>query len=428
MINTPMRRRENTQFRTVKKRRGRRILASVMALALVFYLAGTYLAMPTQALAGSSNFETSLVSNNPVTPPNLAWPNYGQAALGTKAYGLLATHGKVKTAPIASIGKLMTALAVLEKRPLAVGEQGPTITITQADQEKYDWYYVRDGSLAAIKVGEKISQYKALEALLLPSANNYAYTLARWAFGSVENYTKFANNYAEQLGLNDSYFADASGFSSQTVSSATDLIKLGQLVLKNPVLAEIVQKQSATIPVAGKVHNSNLLLRRDSSVVGLKTGNTEQAGDCLLFAATHEVDGQEVTVIGAIMGAPDRPHLFNDSLKLLNSAKQNFETKTIINRGEVVGRYELPWGGSVDAVASASLSNVVWRGHQVVPEVSLKELSFPAKAGRVVGSINAQSITFTGSQSIKVELADAVEPPSWRWRLTHPAKTWQLAF
>ena len=116
---------------------------------------------------------------------DLPWPAYGQGALAAQDYGILQTHGEQKAVPMASVAKVVTALAVLKQKPLAVGEQGPTITVNSDDVAIYNSYYTQGGSVVKVEAGEQISEYQALQALLIPSANNMADTLARWAFRSL---------------------------------------------------------------------------------------------------------------------------------------------------------------------------------------------------------------------------------------------------
>jgi D-alanyl-D-alanine carboxypeptidase (penicillin-binding protein 5/6) len=187
----------------------------------------------------------------------------------------------------------MTAYSVLKQKPLKPGQQGPIISISDQDVLTYNDYYSKGGSVAKVVPGEKISEYQALQALMLPSANNFADTLAIWAFGSMDKYILYANNQAKTLGLKDTHISDASGFSPQTLSSARDLVLLGQAAIKDPALAEIANQQQANVPEAGTVHNVNWLLGTDN-VNGIKTGNTEEAMGCFLFSSVRNVNGQKI--------------------------------------------------------------------------------------------------------------------------------------
>jgi D-alanyl-D-alanine carboxypeptidase (penicillin-binding protein 5/6) len=249
--------------------------------------------------ASTPRFFASPPPSNILAPP-LNWPPGGQAALGVKGAGVLDSYGQQNSVPTASVAKVFTALAVLKQKPLSPGQSGPLIAISQADLDSYESYYAAGGSLAPVALGEQLSERQALEAMLLPSANNMADTLARWAFGSIDNYLAYINQFNAKFGLKQTHIADASGFSASTVSSAENLVKIGQLVLADPVLASIVNEQQATIPVAGAVHNTNWLLGFNG-INGINTGNTDQAGVCYIFSTDQQVVGRKLTIVGAVM-------------------------------------------------------------------------------------------------------------------------------
>jgi D-alanyl-D-alanine carboxypeptidase (penicillin-binding protein 5/6) len=251
----------------------------------------------------------------------LAWPADGQAAVGTVESGVLATSSdNQKPLSTASMAKIITALAIIEKQPLKQGQTGPSYTLTAKDVANYRIEADRGGSTVAVQEGMVLTQYQALQMILIASANNMADSLAEKTFGSTEAYTAYAQDMLHRMGLSQTVIADASGFSSETVSTPSELIAIGIAALKNPVIAEIVAQQQAQIPGVGIITNTNQLLGVDG-VVGIKTGTTDQAGKCLLFAGRYtDKNGQKVTIVGVIMGGGDT--LFSDSEKLLASTKQ----------------------------------------------------------------------------------------------------------
>lgn len=344
----------------------------------------------------------------------LPWPRYGQAALGAQGFGVLETHGKQEPAPTASVAKVMTAYAVLKQKPLKLGQQGPKITITQHDVDTYNDYYSKGGSIAKVVKGEKISEYRALQAMLLPSANNFADLLANWVFGSLDKYIVYANNQAKILGLKDTTIADASGFSPQTVSTARDLVLLGQAALKDPVIAQIVAQEKANIPEAGEIHNVNWLLNMDH-VNGIKTGDTDQAGGCYLFSSKRSVGGHEITFIGAIMGAPHVNKAILDARPLIAASDKSFKIIQPIKAGQVVGNYRTKWGDQVQAVAKNNLSLVVWQNQSVHINAKLNPQNASKNKGEKVGKLTVQA--GQKSASTDVVLAQKINKPSWRWRI-----------
>jgi D-alanyl-D-alanine carboxypeptidase (penicillin-binding protein 5/6) len=233
------------------------------------------------------------------------WPEAGQTAVSIDGARNIETTGPVDTAqPIASVAKVMTAYVVLTDHPLREGEQGPVITVSSADAADYR-HAVRTGeSAAAVRAGERITERQALQAMLLPSANNVARTLARWDAGSIRAFTARENQIAARLGMTHSRYTDPSGLQPSTVSTAPDQLRLARTALELPAFAQIVAEPQADIPVAGTVHNTNQLLGHDG-VIGVKTGYTSQSGACLVFAALLTgPDGSRHMIYGATLGQP----------------------------------------------------------------------------------------------------------------------------
>jgi D-alanyl-D-alanine carboxypeptidase (penicillin-binding protein 5/6) len=403
-----------------------RHLARFLVVAFVLYLGWSLVAAPTITFAGTqSPLPTIDATTRTAT---VAWPAATEAAIGTAEYGTLASNGAQTGVPIASVAKVMMALAIMREKPFNSGEQGDTLTLTQEDVDIYRSYVAIDGSVARVAVGEKISEYQALQALMLPSANNIADSLAIWAFGSVNDYTTYANTYAKELGMNSTHFADASGFDPATISSAVDLVKLGRKAMQNEVIADIVSQETANIPVAGTIHNVNRLLDDGDGFVGIKTGNTDQAGGCLLFAAKYQKGAQTITIVGAVLGSPNLTQALRDSSALLASAKTNFVETNAISKDTTVGSYNLPWGERIAAKSSADIRAVTWRGTNVTTEVALAPIRVPAKKDQTVGKVVERGSSVSSSNTVPIVLNESVEGPSLWWRLTHPIDTWRLRF
>jgi D-alanyl-D-alanine carboxypeptidase (penicillin-binding protein 5/6) len=197
----------------------------------------------------------------------------------------------------------MTAYVVLRDHSLRPGEDGPTITLTDADVADTDRRRRQQESVVPIAAGEQLTERQALQALLLPSANNIAAVLARWDAGSVDRFVARMNAAARSLGMTHTHYTDPSGFDDATVSTAADQVRLADRAMRLPVFASIVATPSATLPVAGTVHNTNSLLGRNG-FVGVKTGSTAAAGGCLAFRAIRSIHGKRTTITGVVLGQP----------------------------------------------------------------------------------------------------------------------------
>ena len=157
------------------------ITAVVLLLAVIGYCSVALLGSPGDLRAAAAR--TQLVVKTRAA--RLPWPAYGQGAYGVAGGPVLATHGVQKPVPTASVAKLITVLCVLKKLPLTPTTDGPTITLRKSDVAIYDKYVAEDGSVVPVRAGQRISERTALEAILLPSANNIADSLAIYAFGSL---------------------------------------------------------------------------------------------------------------------------------------------------------------------------------------------------------------------------------------------------
>lgn len=253
------------------------------------------------------------LSPPPVLPPSpspigsIAWPMAGVSAAGVSAAGfrprLLAGPGAHRPVPVASVAKLMTAYVIVHDHPLDTGAAGPQIVVRPEEAAAYPVQARNDDSLVPVIAGERISERQALMALLLPSADNMAWILARWDAGSQQAFVARMNAAARRLGMTGTRYTDPSGLAASTVSTAADQVLLGRAVMAQPVLAGIVATRTAVVPVAGPVRNLNRLLGSDQ-IVGLKTGSTSAAGGCVLLAAWHRVSGRRMLIIAAVFGQP----------------------------------------------------------------------------------------------------------------------------
>lgn len=348
---------------------------------------------------------------------SISWPAYGQAAVGAQNYGVLATHGKQVGTPIASIAKTMVALAVLKQKPLKLDEQGPSVTMTANDVKLYSAALAQNGSVVPVQLGESLTEYQLLQALLVPSGDNIADSLADWAYGSTTNYLSFANEQVAQWGLKNTHFADASGLSAQTVSSAEDLVILGEKILAEPVLAQIVSQAQVTLPIIGTARNYNSILGQEN-IIGIKTGNTNEAGGCFLFAAKTSINNEDVTLIGAILDATSRNQALADTKTFLRTNAGSFQLATTVLAGQEVGSYQTPWGKEIKVTAKSDLSILTLAGEPLSVKANFNPITKATKKGTIVGTITATSGEATAT--VPAVLESTISRPPFFWRLFHP--------
>jgi len=344
------------------------------------------------------------------------WPSTGQAALGGEDNGAFASSPGARPRPIASVAKVMTALVVLDEKPLQEGQQGPVIAVTAEDATEYKQEHDNGESVLPVQAGEQLSEYQALQGLLIPSGNNIAALLARWASGSVDAHVQKMNARAKALGLTRTTFTDVSGLSEKTVSVPSDLVRLGQEALKSPVLAGIVQQEQAVLPVAGVQPNVNYALGQDG-IFGIKTGNITAGGAIYLFAGNVQLSsGTKLYLVGAVQGLPTLDGAFTAAKTLLTAAHTALQMQHVVSKNQTVGRYDLPWGGGSDVVASQDLDVLVWGGTVVRTSLRADAVSPPVSPRTSVGSlrVTAGDAVF----DLPVANADQLDPPGRFARLT----------
>jgi D-alanyl-D-alanine carboxypeptidase (penicillin-binding protein 5/6) len=235
--------------------------------------------------------------------PSSVWPASGQAAVVLSGESQIHAGPNQHAAPIASVAKVMTAYLVVRDHPLRPGQDGPTITLTAADVADTYRRAWQQESVVPVAVGERLTERQALQALLLPSANNIAAVLARWDAGSEDGFVARMNATARSLGMAHTRYTDPSGYDDATMSTAADQVRIVDRAMRLPVFANIVATPSATLPVAGTVENTDTLLGHNG-FVGVKTGSDDAAGGCFAFRAIRWIDGKRTTITGVVLGQP----------------------------------------------------------------------------------------------------------------------------
>jgi D-alanyl-D-alanine carboxypeptidase (penicillin-binding protein 5/6) len=394
----------------------KRIFHPWMSIVIVLLLLGYcgYAIFRTMPAARPNN-----LSVEAQTSPSLNWPSQGESAVGIVGTNILQSIGDSTPKPTASTAKLITALMVLKAKPLSVSDTGPTVTLTQADVNIYNAYLAEDGSVVQVQAGEQITEYQMLEAMLLPSANNIADSLAIWAYGSLSAYSTAANAYVKSLGLSATTIGpDASGYLPATVSDAHDLVKIGEVVMQNPVLAGIVDQSSASgIPVVGNINNVDSLLG-SNNIVGVKTGNSDQAGGVFVGAVKFNLNGSTKVIVTANIGADNLNVALSGSQSLLQSVQTNFHNTVVLHINHTVAYYTVPWSKvKVGAVVNKNVTADIWGGQDLKLNLTaLKPISYKTATDTSIGTIQDKNLS---SSSSSVSLSSKLPSPSIVWRLTH---------
>ncbi|MET7477203.1 D-alanyl-D-alanine carboxypeptidase [Streptomyces sp. NPDC005648] len=380
----------------------------VLLLVVVFAIVQAVRPLPTPTLAltaaDSYTFDGSKAE--------LPWPSEGQGRLDINGIGTMGTFGKQTPVPIGSVAKAMTAYIVLKDHPLKPGQEGEKITVDALAEKEGGYDKDNESTLNTVKKGDVLTEKQALSAIMIPSANNIARLLARWDAGSETAFIKKMNDTAKELGMTGTTYTDASGLKETTVSTAEDQVRLGNQLVKIQALMDITKLPSWVDPSGTKWPNFDKLVPYNGAI-GIKTGTTTKAGGNLLFAATKEVGGETVTVVGAILGQHTAPIIDTVnavSKKAMLAAQDALRSAKIVKKGTVVGYVDDGLGGHTPVVVTKDVTAIGWNGFKVKLSFDADDVPHTAKAGAAVGTLTVGDGT---SGAVKVPVAlqkDLTEP------------------
>uniref|UniRef100_A0AAU2JR01 Peptidase S11 D-alanyl-D-alanine carboxypeptidase A N-terminal domain-containing protein n=1 Tax=Streptomyces sp. NBC_00049 TaxID=2903617 RepID=A0AAU2JR01_9ACTN len=374
----------------------------VVLLAIIIAVVQLVRPLPEPSLVMTSKSSYTFDGSKPELP----WPSEGQAYMAAAGLGTLGQSGEQKPVPIASVTKSMTAYIILRDHPIKKGEKGEMIEIdkTAETEGKKNNATDNESTLDTVKEGDKLTEYDAIAALMIPSANNIARLLARWDAGSQEAFVKKMNDTAKELGMSKTTYTDPSGLDATTVSTAEDQVKLGLKLVEMETLLEITKKPSWIDPYGKTWRNWNGLVPANDSL-GIKTGTTTKAGGNLLFAAQKKIGKTNQLIVGAVLGqhkAPIIDSVIAASKQLMLATQKSLEGAPVVKKGEIVGHVDDGLGGRTPVVATADVQAVGWATLTV--DVKLAEggkLPQTAKAGTEVGVLTVGE----GASQVKVPVA-----------------------
>lgn len=390
-------------------------VVAVAALAGVYV--GSTLLWPLDAVAPT----VTTSQPAPLVAPSaqLTWPVDGSAAVAVSGFSSAAASAS-EAVPMASITKVVTAMTVLERSPLAPGESGPVYDVTWEDDAAYWQDLYANESALAVPVGGTLSQYQLLQGMLIGSAGNYADRLVAELWDDEAAFVADANAWLAAQGLGAITLVDASGIGAGNTATPAALTALAAAALADPVFAEIVGTAEVELPGAGLVENTNALLA-DGAAIGVKTGTLFGAYN-LLAAREVTVDDVTLQVYAATLGQPSDDARFSESARLLDEAAAGIAVSEL-PAGTVVGTATTQWGTASELVTADAAGAVLWNGTgaEVLADTDLGDAR---AAGDEVGTVQVTGPVSTDTAAI--ELSDELGEPSIRWRLTHPLQLFGL--
>jgi D-alanyl-D-alanine carboxypeptidase (penicillin-binding protein 5/6) len=354
-------------------------------------------------------------STQPDTAVNIPWPVKGSAAVAVDGAGIVGSSRGDRQQPIASLVKVMTAYVVLKDHPLRAGDAGAEIMVEASDIQTYRQQLANGESVVAVTQGRGLTQQDLLRGLLIPSGNNLAYMLANWSSGSVEAFVARMNEEAAALGMTQTEYIDPSGVNPGNMSTAQDQLKLAMAAMANPVFAGIVNEKQASLPVAGVVYNVNGLLGQDY-LVGVKTGWTEEAGACFLFAIDWPKDDRTIRVYGVVLGQDTLADAFSATRGLIYGAGPSLDYATVVSKETTAVPVTSAWGSATTALPAEDVRFVTWPGMAVESRVEVMSNLSDVREGAEVGKV----IVTAGDQRREVPLVaqGSMSSADLIWRLT----------
>ena len=300
----------------------------------------------------------------------------------------------------ASTTKILTAILVIENCKL-----DDIVTVKESALNNIPNGYVT----CNLQIGEQLSIKDLLYALMIPSANDAAYVLAEHVAGSVDNFSTMMNDKARELGCKTTHFVNPNGIHDDShYSTAYDLYLLADYAMKNETFRNLVATTEYTLPATEKYPNTDRVLKTTNELlnensrnyyyknaIGIKTGYTSKAGNCLVAGATR--DGLEFIAVVLNGGTTEQGlnSRYVDSKKLFEYAYDNFTLTKIIEKGSVVQTLEVENGTKetkfLDLVIDETITVVNNKKidmNKVIPEINLREvIEAPIAAGETIGTI-----------------------------------------
>ncbi len=265
------------------------------------------------------------VEMRPVPAPPIIGAKSYFVVDGNSGHELASLEPDKALAP-ASLTKLMTAYAIfraLQENQIALDDQ---VTVSEKA-------WRTPGSRMFIEVGTRVTVQDLLLGMIVQSGNDASVALAEHVAGTESVFAEVMNQYAAALGMHSSHFENATGLpGEQHYSTARDLSTLARAIIRE--FPDYYQWYSVREFEYNKINqnNRNSLLWRDSSVDGMKTGHTDDAGYCLVSSAMR--DGMRI--VSVVLGTATAKSRVEGSQALINYGFRFFETKLLYKAGEPV--------------------------------------------------------------------------------------------
>jgi len=293
------------------------------------------------ALTGKVMAQSVLIPS----PPQIAGSSY--VLMDPKSGRIIMEENSHERLPPASLTKMMTAYIVereLDEGRIAMSDMVP-ISVNA---------WKTEGSRTFVKEGTQVSVEDLLKGVIIQSGNDASVALAEFVAGSEGAFVDIMNQQAQLLGMKDTHFENATGLPAPDhYSTAYDLAILARAIINDyPENYPIYAEKHFTYNNI-RQPNRNSLLWRDSSVDGLKTGHTEEAGYCLVASAKRN----DTRFIAVVMGTSSTDSRAQEVQKMLNYGFRYYQSERLFRAGQELIEARV-WGGQSDQVSVGMAEDV----------------------------------------------------------------------
>ena len=317
------------------------------------------------------------------SPPQLAAKSY--MLMDAASGEVLVEHNGDERLPPASLTKLMTAyIATLE---IQKGQISDSDMVTVSEKA-----WRTGGSRMFIQVNTQVSVDDLLHGIIIQSGNDASVAMAEHIAGSEEAFADLMNATAQRLGMTNSHFMNATGLPDpEHYSSANDMAKLARAIIYEDPAHYAIYAQKEFLWNNIKQPNRNLLLWRDKTVDGLKTGHTEEAGYCLVASAVRD----NMRLISVVFGTDSEQARAAETQKLLTYGFRFFETRTFYQKGTELAEAQV-WKGQqskLKAGLAQDLTMTLPRGQVEKLQAVMSfngTLTAPIQQGDVIGKVEVK--------------------------------------
>lgn len=329
-------------------------------------------------------------ANQPAIPsaPQLAARSY--VLLDAASGKVLVENNGDQRLPPASLTKLMTAyIATLEIRKGKIGEQD---LVPVSEHAWRTGGAASGGSTMFLPLNSQATVDDLLHGVIIQSGNDASIALAEYIAGSEDAFADMMNEAAARLGMSNSHFMNATGLPHpEHYSSAHDMAILARAIINEDQQHYAIYAQKEFLWNNIKQGNRNLLLWRDKTVDGLKTGHTNEAGYCLVASAVR--DGARM--ITSVFGTDSESARAAETQKLLTYGFRFFETRTFYKKGQELAQAQV-WKGSarqVKAGLADDLTLTLPKGQLDKLQAGMvinPQLTAPIAQGDVIGTVQVK--------------------------------------